>query len=187
MTKPLDITGHRSGRLVAIRWSGKSNARGNRLWLCQCDCGNTNYITTVDQLRSKHVKSCGCDQFSGLSQYRHGGTHTHLYSVWCNMFARCTNPNNNSYKDYGGRGIKICKRWNDFANFLADVGQRPHPDLSFDRIDNDGNYEPGNVHWATKSEQMKNRRKGWNRKQSAETRKKISEAHLRRRRALSHS
>lgn len=182
-----DITGQRFGRLVAIRWTGKWNARRNRLWLCKCDCGN-DHIMTPALLLSGKVKSCGCNRWTGRENYRHGYAgrkQSPIYYTWNNMLARCNNVNHTDYKNYGGRGIKVCERWHDFANFLADVGDRPRPDLMIDRIDNDGDYEPGNVRWATRSEQMKNRR---THKHSAETRKRMSETHRRiRQRTLSQS
>jgi hypothetical protein len=89
----------------------------------------------------------------------HGGRYRPEYAVWQAMKDRCLNPNHAAYHNYGGRGIKICPEWqHSFAAFLRDVGPRPSPDLSIDRIDNDGNYEPGNVRWATRSEQTRNQR-----------------------------
>jgi len=79
--------------------------------------------------------------------------------TWCTLRQRCQNPNNPSYVYYGARGIKVCERWAKFENFLEDMGERPNRALSIDRINNEGNYEPGNCRWATWSQQMKNRRK----------------------------
>jgi len=94
---------------------------------------------------------------SELERIRHGGTHTPEYTTWQNMRARCSKPNARRWARYGARGIKVCERWqNSFPNFLADMGKKPGPNYSIDRIDNDGNYEPSNCRWATNSEQVKN-------------------------------
>jgi hypothetical protein len=87
------------------------------------------------------------------------GAKSPTYICWLNMRARCSNPNKPDWPRYGGRGIRVCDRWRSFEAFLADVGERPRSDLQLDRIDNDGHYEPGNVRWATRSEQMANRRR----------------------------
>lgn len=88
----------------------------------------------------------------------HGKDGTSLYRAWENMIQRCTNPKNKSFPNYGGRGVRVCERWLDFSNFLADMPERPSPEHTIDRQNNDGHYEPSNVRWATRTEQNRNRR-----------------------------
>jgi DNA-binding XRE family transcriptional regulator len=100
------------------------------------------------------------DQALPLTQHGHNkrGQKTATYNAWANMLRRCTTPSHPSFPDYGGRGIGVCDRWRVYANFLADVGERPSPELSLDRIDNEGHYEPGNIRWTTRSVQNRNTR-----------------------------
>lgn len=162
-----DLAGQRFGRLVAIR--REPNAPKQALWFCECDCGRTAVVSSP-ALRHGKTKSCGCwrREFPAATKTRHGyatrdetGNYRHaVYRIWRGMRSRCENPNQPHYPRYGGRGIKVCERWRDFANFLADMGERPSPRHSLDRIDSDGDYEPGNVRWATASEQRHNARTG---------------------------
>jgi len=144
--------------LTYLRDAGKTKHQ-KQLWFLQCDCGKTT-TAVASQVRSGKTKSCGCLKVQRQAQgnLKHGGRYHPLYATWCNMKARCDNPNSASYKNYGGRGITYCARWLNFSAFLADVGEKPYPEASLDRIDNNGNYEPGNVRWACRSTQRRNSR-----------------------------
>ena len=161
-----NIAGQRFGRLLVIGFSGTS-WRHEAMWLCVCDCGTVLVIGGIG-LRSRKTKSCGCLRREVLTATilkataKHGHTRNYAqtseYRAWRDAKSRCFNPKTIGYQNYGGRGITMCDRWRDnFEFFLADVGPRPHG-LTLDRINNDGNYEPGNCRWATRKEQRKNQR-----------------------------
>jgi len=150
----IDETNNRYGKLVAQEPVG-SDSWGLMQWKCLCDCGNTT-VTRGGDLRNNHTTSCGC--LVGFNSL-HGYSDSPTYNSWKMMRQRCFHSYRKDYKYYGGRGIGVCDRWkNDFLNFLEDMGERP-TDRTLDRIEVEGNYEPGNCRWATRSEQNKNKRK----------------------------
>lgn len=141
------------GRLAVVR-TAPSVGRGRR-FLCVCECGGWREVS-AGHLKQGRVKSCGC--LKPRHGARRAGAETAEYRVWRAMLRRCRNPSCRDFKNYGGRGVVACPRWALFANFLEDVGQRPSNTHQLDRIDNDGNYEPGNVRWATRGQQARNKR-----------------------------
>jgi len=165
--KPVDLRGRQFGRLTAIRLLGLCPKSGAVIWMCRCSCHDkTEKPVRALVLLRGGAQSCGCLQREGAAErrFRHGhagpsgGRESAEYRTWASMWARCTNPNNVGYKDYGGRGIEVCARWKDFAAFLSDMGHKPRgPTL--DREDPNGNYKPGNCRWASRSQQARNTRK----------------------------
>lgn len=153
-THLVDMVGEVYNRLTVIKRQG--SAPGSATWLCQCTCGNTK-VTTRHCLVHGNVQSCGCllKENQRKATLTHGMSKTPIYKIWASMKARCSNPNVYGYKNYGGRGIKVCDRWQTFENFRADIGERP-PRTSLDRINVNGHYEPKNCRWASYKEQRQN-------------------------------
>ena len=160
----IDLTGKTFGRWSVVK-RAENSPQGQAMWLCRCECGNERAMLSI-LLRRGISRSCGCLHRDDLVKRNtvHGGSvignRKAEYNIWSGVIKRCTNPKCRAWKNYGGRGITICDRWrHSFANFLADVGERPSIKHSLDRYpDQNGNYEPGNVRWATAKEQCRNKR-----------------------------
>jgi hypothetical protein len=161
----VDLTGRRFGRLTVL---GRVPGQPGRVsWLCACDCGGI-AISLSNNLARGDSQSCGCLRSEQISErafarnkarITHGLSKTPEYAAWWAMRERCQNPEHPAYEHYGGRGISVCKEWAEsFETFFAYVGRRPSDEHSLDRINNDGNYEPGNVRWATIDVQNSNKR-----------------------------
>lgn len=162
-----NLLGRICGRLTVVAFSETRNARA--YWECRCECGSITFVASCNlrDSASKPVRSCGCllretAARMGASQRRHGeaAERTPEYTAWLNIQTRCHNPHAANWKYYGAMGVEVCDRWRgSFEDFLSDVGRRPSDRHSIDRFPNPyGNYEPGNVRWATTLEQRHNRR-----------------------------
>lgn len=156
-SQPCNINiGDKFGKLTVLEYYG-NDKHNKRLWLCKCDCGNKTLVTTSD-LRRGHTTSCGC--VGKAHSFKHGMTGSRIHNIWLNMRYRCRNKKDTTYKNYGARGIDICDEWYDnFQNFYEwSIDNGYTDDLTIDRIDNNGNYEPSNCRWVSFVDQQYNKR-----------------------------
>lgn len=161
-----NLTGKRFVRLVVISFAGKRVSpcgTVHYVWLCRCDCGACVTVFTLS-LKRGATTSCGCrkSELTSARSKTHGMSDSPEYGIWSGMLKRCFNKNNHAWADYGGRGISVYRGWLGKSGFLAwreYMGPRPSPLHEIDRINNDGNYEPGNVRWATTKQQTRNTRR----------------------------
>lgn len=163
MSTAENLTGQKFNRLTVLSRSAENSSAGKVQWLCKCECG-TETLVVSQHLKNGNTKSCGCRRVeatrqNGLNRTTHGMTGTPEYKAWQNLRDRCYNEDAQQFRNYGGRGIRVCERWlNSFENFYADMGPRPSPEHSIDRRENNGDYEPSNCRWATPEEQGNNKR-----------------------------
>lgn len=162
-----NLEGKSFNRLHVVMYAGRLGKKAGNAYFCTCQCGGKT-VALGEELTGGNVKSCGCLNADMNRQLRqtHGRSGDREWRIWAGIKTRCTNPNSKAYPDYGGRGIKVCKRWvtgtakaSGFECFIADMGNRPSPKHSIDRINNNGNYGPRNCQWILLAKQPRNTRK----------------------------
>lgn len=156
----MEMMNQKFGRWTVLERAENDN-QGNIMYKCKCDCGTVG-IKRGTSLRfdaRKNRGSCGCLKNERISKRmtKHGKSNFPIYRIWIGIFARCNNPNDTGYHLYGAKGIKVCKRWNEFENFYLDMGNVPDGKM-IDRIDNYKGYQPDNCRWVTNKENMRNKR-----------------------------
>lgn len=159
MAKFKDLINQKFTKLLVIAETVGRDKTGSVIWLCKCDCGKEIKAVSYMLIRGD-VKSCGCLSMEKTKERftTHKMSQTKVYKVWNSMLQRCQNPNIKNYNDYGGRGIRVCEKWQIFEGFWEDMGSTFQKGLSIDRIDNDKGYSKENCHWTTRLEQNNNQR-----------------------------